>query len=270
LFIRSILVHVDTSPACEERVRLAMRIARRFGAYVTGLSVVTPPALLVPPEPGAAVVLTEYIAAWTATAEAAGERFRGMLQAEGLSGEWVKEDGAAIPILTRWARSVDLLVLGQHDPEHLTELRSPEDIILGCGLPVLVVPYVGVYDHVGENSLVAWNGSREAVRAAHDALNLLKTPGPVTILSVNPSSEERQYEFHMHRLFAQHDLEPKIEHIVSKELSPAEAVLSRIADFSNDMLVMGAFSHSRLRQIILGGMTRDILNHMTVPVLMSH
>jgi nucleotide-binding universal stress UspA family protein len=133
------------------------------------------------------------------------------------------------------------------------------------------VPYAGRFDRVGETVLIAWNGSRESSRALHDALPLMATPGAVTALTVNASpTESEALTGDVVSHLAHHGLETKVELVETKELGASDVVLSRVADLGADLIVMGAYGHSRLREMILGGMTRDMLRHMTVPVLMAH
>jgi nucleotide-binding universal stress UspA family protein len=244
--ITDILVYADPSPASGERLDVALRLAHRFESYLIG----------VVPEDAAAV----------------GERFVKMLLQDGLQGEWHMAIGLAASYVTRRAQSADLVVLGQRVPGHSTGLDAPEDVILACSRPVLVMPYAGRrLDRIGENAGVAWNGSREAGRAVQDALPLLAMSSVVTLLLVNPE-EDADIELtedlvgHLGR----HGLHAKTQ-VIRKELSAvSDTVLAQVAELDADLLIMGAYGHSRLREMILGGVTRDILRDMNVPVLMAH
>jgi hypothetical protein len=92
--------------------------------------------------------------------------------------------------VTRIASTADLVVLGQRDPDHSTGLESPEEVVVGCGRPVLIVPYGRRVETLGERVLIAWNNSREAMRAMHDALPLLAQSSEVLIVSVNPEDDD--------------------------------------------------------------------------------
>jgi nucleotide-binding universal stress UspA family protein len=245
--ISDILVYADLSPASGERVDLAFRLAHRFGAYLIG----------VVPEDAAAV----------------GDRFATMLRQEALQGDWQMAIGLAASWVTRRAQAADLVVLGQRLPGQSTGLDAPEDVILTCSRPVLVVPYAGQrLDQIGENVLVAWNGSREAGRAVQDALPLLAMSGTVTVLLIDPKEDadiEVAEDLVLH--LGRHGLRAKT-HVIRHYLetvSVADTVLAQVARLDADLLVMGAYGHSRLREMILGGVTRDILRSMNVPVLMA-
>jgi nucleotide-binding universal stress UspA family protein len=243
--LTDMLVYADASPACVERLDLAFRLAHRFEAYLVAIC----------PEEATAV----------------GERVAKMLRQENLDGEWELAIGLSAPYVRRRAQAVDLVILGQRTPDHATGLVAPEDVVLACGRPVLVVPYAGHRDRIGEVAVVAWNGSREAARAVQDALPLLAASASVTVLLVNPEEEAEidaadQLVAHL----ARHGLNASKRVLRQDVVAVSDTILAQIAALGADLLVMGAYGHSRLREMILGGVTRDVLRHMSVPVLMAH
>jgi nucleotide-binding universal stress UspA family protein len=240
--IRQILVYVDTSPTCDARLQVAVCIARRLDANLIGVALPSHPELE--------------------------ERFMAWVRNAGVVGEWRLTAGWPGVYLTKRALVSACVVLGRAAPGWVGE--APEDVILGCGRPVIVAPDVQPFASVGDQVLVAWDGGREATRALHDALPLLKTPVALTVFSVNPDAEtEQKLRIDLVSHLARHGIEAMAETVASIR-TPAEAVLARARDIDADLIVMGAYGHSRLREMILGGTTRDILRDMTVPVLMSH
>lgn len=246
--VSDILVYADPTASSAERLDIAFSLAHRFEAYLIG----------VVPEDAAAV----------------GERFEKMLLNEAILGEWHMAIGLTEPFVTRWAHCSDLVILGQRIPDHNTGLYRPEDVILSCSRPVLVVPYAGRRpDRLGENVLVAWNGSREAGRAVQEALPLMSVSSVVTVLLVDPEEDAdidlaEDLVAHLGR----HGLHAKT-HIIRHDLATlavSDTILTQVSELDADLLVMGAYSHSRFREIILGGVTRDILRDMNLPVLMAH
>lgn len=277
--IKDILVHLDGGAPSAGRLALAAGLARRHGAHLTGLFVVD----VIPPtlggaEGGAALAgLIETMRA-DALATAAGiERaFAETLAREGIPGEWRLAEGATSELVALHGRYADLVVLGQADPQADESAGAAvvSATLFGAGRPVLVVPHSGRFDAIGRRVLVGWNASREASRAVHDALPLLTGAELVTIAAVNPRrglgahGEEPGADIARH--LARHGVAVQVEHSVAPEIGAGDILLNRAADLSADLLVVGAYGHSRLREMFLGGVTRTLLQQMTVPVLLSH
>lgn len=244
--IKDILVHVDVTPACRARVWVAANLSRRLDAYLIGVG--------------------------TQEGGAAEERFATVLSEHGLQGEWRTIEDLVEPAIARLACGADLVVIGQPDPERLlVELTTPEDVILTCGRPVLVVPYEGQFEHVGNNVLIAWNGSRAATLAAHEALPLMTLAKAVTVLRIDPETEDetrRSNELARHLL--RHGLAADTVITTRRDLALFDVVMTRALETSCDVVVMGAYGHSRWREMILGGMTQAMLRKMVLPVLMAH
>jgi nucleotide-binding universal stress UspA family protein len=253
--LKDILVHVDATQAGRNRLQLAADLAKRFEAYLTGVFALPPPDVTVPPDVG----------------DAAEEEFAMTLKREQVRGEWHKDRGIAARIVVKRAEAADLVIVGQYDAARPGGIATPEDVVLSCGRPVLLVPYAGKFANVGENVLVAWTETKEAARALHDALPLMTMNKSLVLLTIEEKSRAAEGpEPDLVAHLARHGLGAKREIERTEVLDPADAILSRAADLGADMIVMGGYGHSRLREMIIGGTTRDILDHMTVPVLMSH
>lgn len=244
--IQDIVIHVDATALCRSRLRLAANLAHRFGTYLIGIC-----------------------AADSVPAE---ERFSILLAEENLAGKWRPVIGLFESEFARLARAVDLAIVGQYDPYHSSELDAPENVILACGRPILVVPHEGEFDRIGDTVVVAWNGTREAQRAVQDALPLLATSASVSAIEVAPESKAQEEG-------ARRCTRPSSE-AVWHRCDAGDTEKQRPQSCSADdgaggrswgtLIVMGAYGHSRLRETILGGMTRDMLKTMALPVLMSH
>ena len=145
---------------------------------------------------------------------------------------------------------------------------------MGAARPVLVVPYAGAFDSVGKRVLVAWDGSREAVRAVNDALPLLGEAEAVTVISIGPRETElERRRTSLERIVGhlqRHAILARLEESVQGGIAVSDVLLSRAADLAADLIVAGLYHHSQLREALIGGVSRDLLDHMTVPVLMSH
>jgi nucleotide-binding universal stress UspA family protein len=307
--LKDILVVLDANAQSGPRLALAISLAERFGAGLAGLC---PHALLTAPEPeeaprpypspfglqGVADVATASTAPLVVAgsrpnnraelAERIGEAFREALAEASLRGSFETEIGAPAAAVVRRARAADLVVLGQPDPDDplASAARSMiEDTLLLGGRPVLVVPYAGQFPAVGNNVLIGWSETREAARAAHDALALLAPGAKMTLLSVHrgaltpPGTELPAAEAARH--FARHGIEVKPAeaiaeglsaptYVVRPDVTEADALLNYASDTGADLLVVGGYGHSRARELVLGGVTRSLLHTMTLPVLMSH
>jgi nucleotide-binding universal stress UspA family protein len=263
--LSDILVCLDATEAGASRLKLAVRLAKRHGAFLTAAYVVETPSA--------------STAAWheptMASAERAEERFRQELRLHGLRGDWRLVDGPDRAEVVTLAKSADLAILGQYSPgNHNGTGFRPDDIAIACGRPLLIVPYVGGFTSVGENVLIAWDGTREATRALNDALPLIEAAKSATVLTV--VSQECEFQ-HAHaeltRVVAhleRHGVTAKCEETIRGGLAVSDLLLSRAADLGADMIIAGAYHHSPLREAIVGGVSRELLRHMTVPVLMSH
>jgi nucleotide-binding universal stress UspA family protein len=177
-------------------------------------------------------------------------------------------------VVIEHGRATDLIIAGQTDPDwDLSPLLDfPEQLALESGRPVLVIPYVGRYPRVGRNVVIAWKPGRESARAVFDALPLLQCAENVHILEIKARDDERGIapDTSIAAALARHGVKPTIRTLVAPDISVGDELLSRLSDLDADLLVMGAYGHSRMRELIFGGATRHIARHMTVPTLLSH
>jgi nucleotide-binding universal stress UspA family protein len=269
--IKSILVHVDTAPQCDARVALAAAVAKRLAADLSAVFALPSPEVATWADGPTLVELERELVELEAAAVKAEDQFMDVLRKHGLRGGWLLERNSAEISVIRRSRAADLVVLGQRDPERPQALDAPENVIMACGCPVLMVPYIGSYAKVGDRPVVAWNDSRESRRALHDALPLMTGVRPATIIWVEPDPDQGKAAISdLVEYLDRRGLKAESELVSNTELTPAEEVLARAADLGADLIVMGAYGHSRLREFVLAGMTRDILRQMTVPVLMAH
>jgi nucleotide-binding universal stress UspA family protein len=182
----------------------------------------------------------------------------------------------AAELFAAQSRTTDLVVIGQADTEIGNTFQDEviEAVLFGSGRPLLIVPYVGVRQVLPKHVLIGWDGRAQASRAMHDALPLLKEAEQVSLIVVEEVGKKRPAtETPVENAAAQlarHGIKAEISHLPSGDLDVGNAILSRAADLGVDLLVMGGYGHSRMRELVLGGATRGILQTMTVPVFMSH
>ena len=275
---RSILVHVDDHPRCEARIDFALRLAqvvkaRLVGVYLQpGINLYPFAAAMLPPdfvEERLRQHLEAQQAAQAAFAEAAG--------ASGVATGWVAPAGDAHEMTTIHARFADFVVLGQPEADaddHGFANDLAHAVLMGSARPVLFVPYAGRVDTVAECGLVAWKNTREAARAVGDAMPLLSKARTVSAISVVTNDDtplgDVVAEQELNAYFASHGVSAQLERSVAPEGEVGQLLLSRAADAGADLIVMGGYSHRRIRELVLGGVTRTMLKSMSVPVLMSH
>jgi nucleotide-binding universal stress UspA family protein len=175
--------------------------------------------------------------------------------------------------LGRIGRRFDLVVVGQPDrkasaPDEIID----EGVVFGSGRPVIFVPFIHKGGMTLDRIMICWDGSRTAARAVADALPLLKKGKQVEVVIVSdkPNKADELPGADLGQHLARHGLKVEVKRITSPDIDVPSTILSHAADSSADMIVMGGYGHSRLREFILGGVTRGLLESMTVPVLMSH
>ena len=279
--IRDIVVNLGivatNSSAKDPTGEFAISIADTFKAHVLGIAFsyepIIPSAMLggIPPE----IIEAERresdgkaraaIAHFDAAANRAGVSAESRMITAGIAG--------AAEQLGRLARRFDLAVVGQvqrgeTDPADVVD----EGVLFNSGRPVIFVPYIQKGGLKLDRVMICWDGSRAATRAIADAMPFLKKAKQVEIVMVasKKAKDDEIPGVDLAQHLARHGLKIDVKRITATETDVGSTILSYAADSSADMIVMGGYGHSRLREFILGGVTRGLLESMTVPVLMSH
>lgn len=269
---RSLLIHLDPLDEAGTALDQAVRLARSLDCHLVGLA----PTGRLPLRPGllgADEALALAMEGLHQRAAMRAQRFEERCRAEGLpSFEAVVDDEEPARSIVRHAHCSDLVIIGQ--ARQPGDGATVEQVVLQCARPALLVPAVGHFDTLGENVLVSWNDSPEAARALADAMPLLCQARQVHVLQYEEPLEEatdamRKRLEAVRQWLAWHGVEATVQ-IASTEIDIGNALLSRAAETGVDLLVMGAYGHSRWSERILGGTTRTLLQSMTLPVLMSH
>jgi len=278
---RTILLNLQDPNRAEAVIQAGIGLARRFDSHLIGLYVV--PKVQYFYATAAIQVAAEVFEAEQRFFDEQAEKNRKIFEREvpaDIVSEWrrVEADG---PVTTNrtveQALCCDLVITAQIDPERGLEgdIEAPERIIMESGRPVLVLPYAGQFKSIGTSILVGWNATREAARATFDSLPLLKKAKTVKLLWVNPDaanggSGTGMPGSELAATLSRHGVNVEAGHSVAKDVGVGDELLSRAADQGADLIVMGAYGHSRVREYVFGGATRHILRHMTVPILLSH
>jgi nucleotide-binding universal stress UspA family protein len=275
MVFKDILVYVDATKAAPDCLDVATKLAAAHEAHLTALHVSSPAFVMGDFGPGGAAEVIRWQEEQTRQLAARAERLVGdASRRSGHEIEWRRAAGEVLPTVRLHGHYADIVVVSQggREDEPISIDLLPETVVMGCGRPGLIVPVYGEFPQLGERVLVAWNRTREATRAVHDALPILKRAQTVQILEVNPPSGREPHiagvDIALH--LARHGVKAEVEAATVSDIDIGATILSRAADLGSDLLVMGAYGHSRLREFTLGGVTRHVLQHMTVPVLMSH
>lgn len=274
--LKDILVLVESTPSTDERLALAVALADKHGAHLTGLYV--KPDLYIPSLEDYASLPQNYfdemIARIDEKAIAVKDKFDKAVRKADIGHEWRVARGLASDALRHHARYFDLTIVGQSDPDaNGDSLDVPENMLLETGRPTLVVPYVGEVKSFAKRVMIAWDDGAPATRAVHDAIPLIAEADEVSIIAVNPreTGDHGQIpcaDISLH--LARHGIKAEAQSVHANDVDIADILLARAFDRGCDLLVMGAFGHSRLREMVLGGVTQHMLENMTMPVLMSH
>lgn len=275
---RSILVHVDSSPAARTRVAAAAELATRFACTLTGafLSSSRLPKYLVGDvlTPVPQDVLEGYARERETAVEAASKAAREVFAAgipRGVRSHWLNIDGDSDDQLIACAKRHDLVILPPQIAPAFTDHVIPAARVgMASGGPVLVLKHGGFPIPFGKKVLIAWNESREAVRAVRDAWPLLETASEIHFLQVGAAAT-RELDALMQRQLADHGCPPAQLHVDESGDTVVEDVIRlHVGRTGADLVVLGLYGHSRLRELVMGGVSRSLLSDPPMPLIMSH
>jgi nucleotide-binding universal stress UspA family protein len=278
---KTILVHVDDSRHVYRRVEMAATLAAQFDAHLVGLALTGIPEtfydpLMLNPADPALEPLLKVPRERAADELAQFDDIARQLKVASIETRLEEnEDARGVSLQARYC---DLVVLGQYDPDD-TDSSTPSDfaetVILECGILVLMVPYATSVTSIGKRVLVSWNGSKEAARAIHYALPMLQRAAQVDVAVFDPETLPATYRAVPDKdildWLRRHGITGKVtRQVTAGDIDIGNALLSLTTDLGSDLLVMGCYGHTRFREVLLGGVTRQILKSMTVPVMMAH
>lgn len=280
--LKTITVFLDATSSGLKRAAHTATLAQRWGAHVVGVHVTfagvnLPPSMSYARGREAARQVIEYEHQLDAAAEAAaaivGAKFRAVCAIYGVPCEFRQIDrGSSAEDAVINSLHSDLVVVGHPEPHGLPEQMSPERILLASGVPLLVVPNAWKGETIGNRILVGWNATREARRAISDSLNFLVAAKSVTVLVIDPTSRRQHGDepgADIAMQLARHGAHVDVEQVSSSGIPVAQVILDYALKRASVLLVIGAYSHARLTEILLGGVTRTLLAQMPVPVLIS-
>jgi nucleotide-binding universal stress UspA family protein len=266
---RTILVQVTPEAQPGGHLYIARALARRFDAVLIGVCV--SPRTLNPADmygglfdevrPG---LLEDSRRASAELRAQAGANFRRICG--DASQLWKEAEGDPASILFDWARCADLVVAAQPGTGRLVNEQVLNHLLIGAGPPVLVLPPTAHADF-GKSVLIGWDGSREAYRATHDSLPFLQRAERVTLCAVGERAARTLVE--AATMLRRHDVSAHLTELAGARDDAGHVLLEQREADGADLLVMGAYGHSRLQELVFGGATKFVLHHATVPVLFA-
>lgn len=274
--VKDIFTIVDIYNDKMNAAEAALELASRRKAHVTGLALALEPiapGFLASPVP--AEYLVEAITNAENSAKTAADAFDAKAKAMGVDAEvrTAAVYSGGTPAIVRQAQLSDLVIVGQDDPEHGEPMRSAiiEALLFESGVPVLVIPSSWSEPVHTDRVMIAWDGSSTAARAVHAALPALKVATSIEVVMVagskkwsgEPGADVAAY-------LARHDHKVTVTTLPRSAPEVSTVLLNHAAESAATMLVMGGYGHNRFRQFVLGGVTRDILERMIIPTLMTH
>ena len=278
---KTILTYLPMPQNADRILDVAAPLAQKFDAHLIGLHVIPRVPVMygmvaaqIPPS-----VITEQqnmLERETAQLE---EQFNKRTAGQAATSEWrcnhLEHANIASDIIDQ-SRCADLIIVAQEETDPFG-LRTdiPGAVTYETGRPVLIIPAMGEFESVGKRVMVAWNASRESARAAFDALPMLKAADEVRIVAVDPPATDESKDIvlgeELALTLARHGVSVEVSAVFRDGgVSIGDQILNEAADGGSDLVVMGCYGHSAMRESLFGGATRDMLEAMTVPVLMSH
>jgi nucleotide-binding universal stress UspA family protein len=278
---KSIVVHLANPDRVSQLLEAALALPHDAETHIVGLYIIPPTTFVGAGMPGDPVplIIDDMRRHFQSKADSVRAAFEAQIAKSGCRAEWRQIDvttSSVLKVLLANARTADIVVACQSDPGRpfSDEMDFPDMLALDGGRPVLIVPYQASVNFAGQRGLIAWNGRREAARATFDALPILKRATAVRVVAAKASDEA----FTAGDVPAGDICSALALHGVTCEAAIAnrsgqhagDVLLAEAREFAADLLVMGCYGHSRVREFILGGATRHVLAHMHLSVLMSH
>ena len=276
---KTILLHLHDVRRAERLLQSAFSLAMNMNSHLTALSVV-PPFVVVPAADGmgSTVSIDAHREAYLGDMQRLKKLFAEVSTGQSIATEWRQADaafGTVAGTIMEHGRCADLIMAAQKDLDwnNTSLLEDPDRLAIESGRPVLLVPNSGRMALPAKRVTIAWNGKREAARAVFDAVPLLASADDVNVVSISSGAEQPAIDFPAAEIcaaLARHGVRSQATQASAIGADVGPELLRQAQAFGSDLLVMGCYGHSRLREFVLGGASRHVLAHMNLPVLLSH
>ncbi len=275
---KTVLLHLNSGQHCEPIINAGVAIAERHGAHLIGVYVV-PPVMVYMGVPIPAVVNSFHDDYHLNLSKSVEKKFTKSAEGQTFTSEWRvahTTDSSIVTTISKMAHTSDLLIVGNdtsdmNDPLPGSQLEA---IVTSTCRPTLIVPLDQDISNIGENVLIAWDGTDESTRAVFDSLPLLKLSKSVTVYRINPTGSERHHTFgsssELVSTLARHGLNVELCFSSGGYHEIASELFKTATEKGADTIVMGAFGHSKVHGLLMGSVSGEVLKAMNIPVLMSH
>jgi nucleotide-binding universal stress UspA family protein len=280
MLYKTIVLHCNDKRRIARLLVPAVRLAETFQAHLIGLSIVPPVAVISAGAPeGMPIIVDDHCKLYREENPAMRSAFENATRGRAFVSEWRDDEADAFGVgdrVLQYARAADLVIASQSDPDWpgTDMLDFADRLAIESGRPVLIVPRTELPEEIGERVLVAWNARREAARAVFDALPILQRAKEVKVVWVNPQSEHETAQdipaADICATLARHGVACEATEQIQPRANVGETLLTCARDYAADLMVMGCYGHTRLREFVFGGASRHVLRKMSIPVLMSH
>jgi nucleotide-binding universal stress UspA family protein len=274
---KEIVVYAKRDSGQEPYVQITAQLALRFGARVTGVFPLPDLAMMrhMLDRISDQSAVTQYVREAYESAELFEIRFRQYMAQRSVECEWRTGEGDPAQVMVLAGRTADLVVIEQRRPDlDQSGWDVPEEVALSAGSPTLVIPHSRAFSDVGKRVLVAWNGSRDAAHAIGSAMPMLDAADSLVLLEGHSKKQfttvTRRPLMHIRQRIEAHCANVEVVEFTPRWGEEGAGILGAAQEHGCDVIVMGAYGHSRVRELLLGGATRDVLREMQCPVLFAH
>ncbi|MEM8794982.1 MAG: universal stress protein [Pseudomonadota bacterium] len=276
---KTIIVNLANAENAERMTEIAVSIARKFNAHLIGLHTLQSIEIY----PSVSMYMPQNISkSFDEDQAAEGDKIRdiflNLTGKEDFVSEWrcVKASApSAGKVIIDHSRTADLIIMAQPDEslDRADQTTIQREVIEESGRPVLIIPKAGRFNHIGDHILIGWSATKEAARAVHDAIPFAQKGAKASIFWVSKSNQTDNYladtGHQMAICLDRHGVKAEVTHRVQLDLPIGDEILNEAADTGADMIVSGAYGHSRVYDFMVGATTPHLMKHMTVPVLFS-
>lgn len=285
--IRTILTPIDGSPASVETAKAGFCVGRELGAHVDAIHVRTDPKDTIPLlGEGMSVAMIEDMVeiaekdsrerrdAASSTFNQAASTYDAQITDQpttaGFTASWSEEVGRDDEVIARRGRLSDVIIVGRPgDGSDVTATLSLNAALFETGRPVMVVPSTGI-ENISNKIAISWNGSAQSAKAVASAMPLIKNASKVTVFTIDNDQTSAARAPELVKYLEWHGVEADMRTLEAHGNAVGAELLREAGGVGAELLVMGAYTHSRMRQLILGGVTRHVLENSTIPLFMAH